>query len=54
MSEVVSVRILNTAGQTIAEFDIQPGETVETRVNLSGVYVVRSDDGHFTKKMSVR
>ena len=54
MSEVVSVRILNTAGQTIAEFDIQPGETIETRVNLSGVYVVRSDDGHFTKKLSVR
>ena len=54
MSEVVSVRILNTAGQTLAEFDIQPGETIETRVNISGVYVVQSADGHFTKKLSVR
>jgi len=54
MSEVVSVRILNTAGQTIAEFDIQPGETIETRVNISGIYVVQSTDGHYTKKMAVK
>ena len=54
MSEAVSVRILNTAGQTLAEFNIQPGETVETRVNISGVYVIQSADGHYTKKLSVR
>ena len=54
LSDTANVHILNTAGQTIAIFDIQPGETVETRVNISGIYVVQSTDGHYTKKMAVK
>ena len=54
MNTTVSVRILNTAGQALATFDIEPGETVETRINISGVYVVQSADGKYTKKLSVR
>ena len=54
MDTNATVRIVNVAGQTIASFDIAPGEVVETRVNIAGVYIVRSDDGHYTKKLSVR
>ena len=51
---VTDVRILNVAGITLATFTIQPGETVETRINNSGVYIVRSEDGQYTKKLSVK
>ena len=54
MNTTVNVHILNTAGQALATFDIEPGETVETRINISGVYVVQSADGSFTKKLAVK
>ena len=48
------VRIVNTAGQTIATFTIQPDETIETPVQTSGVYIVRAAGGHYTKKIIVK
>ena len=50
----VEVRIVNTAGITVNTFTLESGESVETRVNNSGVYIVHSADGQYTKKLSVK
>ena len=48
------IRIVNPAGITINTFDIEPGETVETRIYNGGVYIVQTTDGHYNKKLVVR
>ena len=48
------VRIVNTAGITIANFTIQPGETIDTNVPTAGVYVVRADGGRIQKKFGIK
>ena len=48
------VRIVNLAGITINAFTIEPGETVETRINTDGVYIVQPSEARFVKKLSVR
>ena len=40
MSEPTAVSIINTSGLTIANFVIQPGETIETPIRFTGVYIV--------------
>ena len=54
LREITEVRIVNTAGITMNAFTIEPGETVTTRVNNSGVYIVQTTDGRYTKKLAVR
>ncbi len=54
LSYTTDVRIFSTAGVTLRSFTIQPGETVESRVLNSGVYIVRTLDGQYTKKLSVK
>ena len=54
MRDEADVRIVNVNGQTIDAYTIQPGETVETNVNSSGVYIIRAAGGHYTKKVSVK
>ncbi len=54
MRDEADVLIVNTAGQTIASYTIQPGETIETPVHNSGVYIIRAAGGHYTKKVSVK
>ena len=54
LKEATTIRILNVAGVTYANYVLQPGETIETRVNNSGVYIVRAASGHYTKKVSVK
>ena len=48
LNEETTVRIVNAAGALIRVFTIQPGETVETPINVSSVYIVNN------KKISVR
>ena len=48
------VQIYSTSGVVISSFTIQPGETVETDINTSGVYIVRAANGRYTKKLAVR
>ena len=48
------VRIVNLAGITINSFTIEPGETVETRINTSGVYIVQPSEARYVKKLSVK
>ena len=50
----IDVRILTPAGITLKTVTVQPGETLETRVNFTGVYLVQSTDGYYTKKVEVR
>ena len=40
MKEATTIRIVNAAGATITNYVLQPGETIETPVAVSGVYVV--------------
>ena len=54
LHETAEVRIVNTAGITVNAFYIEPGETVETRINNAGVYIVQSTDGRHTKKLVVK
>ena len=39
LTEATTVRIINVSGITIANYVIQPGETVETPVSIEGVYI---------------
>ena len=54
LTYAVDVIITNTAGIIINKFTINPGETIETRVNNAGVYIVQPSELRFTKKLSVR
>ena len=54
LRHATDVRIFSTSGQSIASFTIQPGETVETDINIAGVYIVRADNGRYTKKIALR
>ena len=40
MKEAVAIRIINAAGATLKDYVLQPGETIETTVPNTGVYVV--------------
>ena len=48
------VFIVNTSGQTIGSFTIHGGETVETPVPNTGVYIVRAAGGKYNKKVTVK
>ena len=51
---VTDVRIVNVAGMTLSSFSIEPGETIETRVESAGVYIVYADNGKYVKKVIVK
>ena len=48
------VVIVNVGGLTIANFNIKPGETVNTSIPVSGVYIVRAAGGRYQKKLAVK
>ena len=48
------VQVYSTSGVVISSFIIQPGETVETDINTSGVYIVRAANGRYTKKLTLK
>ena len=48
------VQIYSTSGVVISSFTIQPGETVETDINTSGVYIVLAANGRYTKKLTLK
>jgi hypothetical protein len=39
LKEATTVRIINVSGVTIANYVIQPGETIETPISIEGVYI---------------
>jgi len=54
LSYTADVRIVTPAGITVAEFTVKPGHTVEVKADFSGMYIVHTLDGHYTKKVAVR
>ncbi len=54
LNYITEVRIVNMAGITVNTFSIEPGETVETRIYNSAVYIVQTTDGLYNKKLAVR
>ena len=54
LTDVVDVRIMNAGGVTIAAFTIQPGETIEKPIRMTGIYIVRAAGGRYQKKLAVR
>ena len=47
------VRIVTPAGITVSTFAVKPGQTVEVRADASGMYIVHTLDGQYTKKVAV-
>ena len=54
MRSKTDVGIFNVSGLCVANFTINPGETIETPVNTSGVYIIRAAGGHYTKKVTIK
>ena len=54
LHQAADVRVYSTSGQTIAAFTIQPGETIETDIAVSGVYIIRAANGRYMKKLSLK
>ena len=54
LKQTVDVRVFNVGGLCVASFTIEPGETVETRINTSGVYIVQPSEARYVKKLSVK
>ena len=48
------VSIYNISGITVTNFTIQPGETVNTYIPVSGVYIVHAAGGRYQKKLAVK
>ena len=48
------VHIYNMGGLVIANFTIQPGETIDTRINVGGVYMIHADGGRIQKKLAIK
>ena len=54
LSYTTDVRIVTPAGITVSYFTVKSGETVEVRVDFSGMYVVHTDDCQYVKKVAVK
>ena len=48
------MRVVTPAGITVATFSVKPGQTVEVQADFSGMYIVHTLDGLYTKKVTVR
>lgn len=54
LREEADVHIYNVSGLAIANYTIQPGETIDTNVPTAVVYIVRADGGRIQKKFGIR
>ena len=54
LSTDVPVQIVSTSGLTLATFTIHSGETIETPVPTTGVYIIRANGGKFNRKVTVK
>ena len=54
LSYTTDVRVVTPAGITVAAFDVEPGQTVEVKADFSGMYIVHTLDGKYTKKLAVK
>ena len=54
LSFTEDVRVVTPAGITVATFSVKPGKTVEVQADFSGMYIVHTLDGKYTKKVTVK
>jgi hypothetical protein len=54
LRKTADVRIFNVGGLCIANFNIEPGQTIETPVYRDGVYVVHVAGGRYRTKLGVK
>ena len=54
LSFTEDLRIVTPAGITVATFTVKPGQTVEVQADFSGMYIVHTLDGKYTKKVTVK
>ena len=54
LSFTEDLRVVTPAGITVATFTVKPGQTVEVQADFSGMYLVHTLDGLYTKKLTVR
>ena len=54
LRRATKVQIVNTVGQTIAAFIIQPGETINTDIDVAGIYIIRAANGRIQKKIALK
>ena len=54
LSFTEDLRVVTPAGITVATFTVKPGQTVEVQADFSGMYVVHTLDGIYTKKVVVK
>ena len=54
LRRTADVGIYSVSGVCIASFDIAPGETIETPIYNSGVYIIRAAGGHYTQKITLK
>ena len=48
------VHIYNVSGLAIANYTIQPGETIKTHIPVAGVYIIRAANGRILKKIAIK
>ena len=54
LSFTEDMRVVTPAGITVASFAVKPGKTVEVQADFSGMYIVHTLDGKYTKKVTVK
>ena len=54
LRDEADVRIYSVSGIGVANFIIQPGETIDTRINAGGVYIIRANNGCIQKKLAIK
>ena len=54
LRKAADVQIVNTSGLTVASFTIQPGETIETPIPTTGVYIIRAAGGKYNRKVTIK
>ena len=54
LSFTEDVRVVTAAGITVAAFAVEAGQTVEVKADFSGMYIVHTLDGKYTKSVIVK
>jgi hypothetical protein len=54
LSFTEDLRVVTPAGITVATFSVKSGQTVEVQADFSGMYIVHTLDGLYTKKVAVK
>ena len=54
LRDEADVHIYNVSGLAIANYNIQPGETINTNIPVAGVYIIRAANGRIQKKIAIK